>query len=30
MTASGDELGKMNYQGSGDLYADTQAEVIVL
>ena len=30
LTASGDELGKMNYQGSGDLYADTPAEVVVL
>jgi len=30
LTASGDQLGKMNYQGTGDLYANTPAEVVVL
>ena len=30
LTASGDELGKMNYLGTGDQYANTPAEVVVL
>ena len=30
LTASGNELGKMNYQGTGDSYANTPAEVVVL